>query len=240
MDINKGMDIKKEAAQWNIEIDDNMLSELSTYADMMLEYNEKVNLTAITEEEEIKEKHFLDSISLIKSGKLTSGCSLIDIGAGAGFPSIPVKIARKDIKLTMLDSLNKRVVFLQSVAEKLGFEDARAIHLRAEDAGHDEEFREKYDIATARAVADLAVLSEYALPFVKTGGYFIAMKSADIEEELESAKGAIKKLGGKTESVVSVVLPSGIERKLVIIKKIEKTQRSYPRKAGKPLKNPLK
>jgi len=237
---NKGIDIIKEASKWEIEIDDNMISELSLYKDMMLEYNKSVNLTAITEEEEIKEKHFLDSISLIKSGKLIKGCKLIDIGAGAGFPSVPVKIVRKDIELTMLDSLNKRIVFLNSVSEKLGFEKTEALHLRAEDAGHNPSLREKYDVATARAVADLSVLCEYALPFVKTGGYFVAMKAADIEEELENAKPAIKKLGGKTESVIKITLPSGIERSLVIIEKTAKTDKCYPRKAGKPLKNPLK
>lgn len=239
MNMKTGLDIKKEASLWNIEITDEMLSELSVYSDMMLKYNESVNLTAITEEEEIKEKHFLDSISLIKSGKLNEGSSLIDIGAGAGFPSIPVKIVRKDISLTMLDSLNKRVVFLNSVSEKLGFEKTSAIHYRAEDAGQDKELREKFDIATARAVASLSVLSEYALPFVKVGGYFIAMKASDIEEELENAKTAIKKLGGKTESVEKIILPSGIERNLIIIKKISKTDKCYPRKSGKPLKNPL-
>lgn len=233
------MDLIKEAVKFNIEITPQMNSEFEEYSKMMLHYNEFMNLTAITEIDEIKEKHFLDSVTLITSDKLSQGCSVIDIGAGAGFPSIPVKIVRKDIKLTMLDSLNKRINFLNDVIDKIGLKDARAIHFRAEDAGKDKSLREKFDVATARAVADLAVLAEYALPFVKVGGYFVAMKGTAPDEELENAKKAIKEMGGKTQEVKEILLPSGIKHSLIIIEKIGSTPSKYPRKAGKPTKEPI-
>ena len=233
------MDLIKEAAKFNIEITPQMNSEFEEYSKMMLHYNEFINLTAITELDEIKEKHFLDSVTLVSSDKLLKGCSMIDIGAGAGFPSIPVKIVRKDIKLTMMDSLNKRINFLNDVIDKIGLKDARAIHFRAEDAGKDKSLREKFDVATARAVADLAVLAEYALPFVRVGGYFVAMKGTAPDEELENAKKAIKEMGGKTQEVKEILLPSGIKHSLIIIKKISETPSKYPRKAGKPSKEPI-
>ncbi len=233
------MDLIKEAGKFNIEITENQLENLSKYEKILLEYNEVMNLTAITDHEEILEKHFLDSITLCLSGKLTEGCSLIDIGAGAGFPSMPVKIVREDINLTMLDSLNKRINFLNTVVENLGLKNAKAIHFRAEEGGKNKDLREKFDVATARAVADLAVLAEYAIPFVKVGGYFVAMKGNAPEEEINGAKKAIKEMGGQIEEVKEVVLPSGINHCLVIIKKIEKTPSKYPRKAGKPSKEPI-
>lgn len=209
------------------------------YMDMMLRYNQKINLTAITEESEIIEKHFIDSLTVLESGKIQSGCRLIDIGAGAGFPSIPIKIMNENISVTMLDALQKRVDFLREVIKELGLKDIEALHMRAEEGGQDKNLREKFDISVARAVADLAVLSEYALPFVKKGGYFIAMKGNDIEKELENAKEAIKILGGKTEKVIEILLPSGIKHSLIIIKKIDETPAKYPRKAGKPSRDPL-
>ena len=233
------MDLIKEAGKFNIEITEKQLENLEKYEKILLEYNEVMNLTAITDHEEILEKHFLDSITLCLSEKLTKGCSIIDIGAGAGFPSMPVKIVREDINLTMLDSLNKRINFLNTVVEKLGLKNAQALHFRAEEGGKNKDLREKFDIATARAVADLAVLAEYAIPFVKVGGYFVAMKGNAPEEEINGAKKAIKEMGGKIEAVKEVVLPSGINHCLVIIKKIEKTPAKYPRKAGKPSKEPI-
>jgi len=233
------MDLIKEAAKFNIVITPQMNNEFEEYSKMMLHYNEFMNLTAITELDEIKEKHFLDSVTLVTSDKLSPECSMIDIGAGAGFPSIPVKIVRKDIKLTMLDSLNKRINFLNDVIDKIGLKDARAIHFRAEDAGKDKSLRENFDVATARAVADLAVLAEYALPFVKVGGYFVAMKGTAPDEELENAKRAIKEMGGKTQEVKEILLPSGIKHSLIIIEKIASTPSKYPRKAGKPSKEPI-
>jgi len=233
------MDLIKEAAKFNIVITPQMNNEFEEYSKMMLHYNEFMNLTAITELDEIKEKHFLDSVTLVTSDKLSPECSMIDIGAGAGFPSIPVKIVRKDIKLTMLDSLNKRINFLNDVIDKIGLKDARAIHFRAEDAGKDKSLRENFDVATARAVAVLAVLAEYALPFVKVGGYFVAMKGTAPDEELENAKRAIKEMGGKTQEVKEILLPSGIKHSLIIIEKIASTPSKYPRKAGKPSKEPI-
>ena len=233
------MDLIKEAAKLNIEISEKQNENLEKYAEMMLRYNEFMNLTAITEPDEIREKHFLDSITLLLSGKISEGCSLIDIGAGAGFPSIPVKIVRDDINLTMLDSLNKRINFLNDVIKELDIKNARAIHSRAEDAGKNKELRESFDIATARAVADLAVLAEYALPFVKVGGYFVAMKGTAPREEIENAKKAIREMGGEIEEVKEALLPSGIRHSLIIIRKVIPTPSKYPRKAGKPSKEPI-
>lgn len=234
------MDLIKEASKLNIEITQDMSNKLEEYSKMMLSYNEFMNLTAITDPEEIKEKHFLDSITLCLSGKLSENCTLIDIGAGAGFPSIPVKIVRNDINLTMLDALNKRINFLNDVLTSLFIKDARAIHMRAEDAAKKQELRESFDVATARAVADLAVLAEYALPFVKVGGYFVAMKGTAPREEIENAKKAIREMGGEIEETMSVELPSGINHSLVIIRKVVNTPAKYPRKAGKPEKAPIK
>ena len=234
------MNLYEEAQKLNIDIDEKKAAEFEKYKEMMLEYNKVVNLTAITEDDEIKEKHFLDCAALTLCPELFEGCSLIDIGAGGGFPSIPVKLVRKDIKLTMLDSLNKRISFLRSVTEALKLDNAQAIHMRAEDGGQDKSLREQFDIATARAVADLSVLAELALPFVRVGGYFIALKGSDFSQELENAKPAIKTLGGKTQEVREIVLPSGIKHSLVVIKKLEKTPNKYPRKAGKPSKDPIR
>ena len=233
------MDLIKESAKFGIEVSEKANENLEKYSEMMLRYNEVMNLTAITEPDEIREKHFLDSITLLLSEKITQGCSLIDIGAGAGFPSIPVKITREDVNLTMLDSLNKRINFLNDVIKELGLKNAKAIHMRAEEGGKNKGLREKFDIATARAVADLAVLSEYALPFVKVGGYFVAMKGNAPKEELEGAKKAIREMGGEVESVKEVILPSGINHSLIIIRKVVNTPVKYPRKAGTPSKTPI-
>lgn len=233
------MNLIEEAKKLNIEISEKANENLEKYAKIMLKYNEVMNLTAITDPDEIREKHFLDSVTLVLSGKLEKGCSLIDIGAGAGFPSVPVKVVRDDIKLTMLDSLNKRVNFLNEVITELKMENAVAIHSRAEDAGKDKKLRERFDVATARAVADLAVLAEYALPFVKVGGYFVAMKGNSPEEEINNAKKAIREMGGEIEKVEEVLLPSGIKHSLVIIRKVIPTPSKYPRKAGKPSKEPI-
>lgn len=233
------MDLIKEAAKLNLEVSEKANENLEKYSKMMLHYNEFMNLTAITEPDEIKEKHFLDSITLLLSGKITENCSLIDIGAGAGFPSVPVKIVREDINLTMLDSLNKRINFLNDVIKEIGIKNTVALHSRAEDAGKDKDLREKFDVATARAVADMAVLSEYALPFVKIGGYFVAMKGTAPKEEIEGAKKAIREMGGEIEEVKEVVLPSGIKHSLVIVRKVIATPAKYPRKAGTPVKKPI-
>ena len=232
--------LKSGAEKLGIHLDDLKLRQFQEYMDLLLEWNEKMNLTAITEKDEIISKHFLDSITLLCSEKVNGGMSLVDIGAGAGFPSMPVKIARPDLKITMLDSLNKRIDFLNEVVSSLGLNEIQAIHSRAED-GARTVLRESFDIATARAVADLAVLAEYALPFVKVGGYFIAMKGTAPEEEINSAKPAIKAMGGRIEEVKEVFIEDGqLNHTLVIIKKLEKTPSKYPRKAGKPAKDPIK
>lgn len=232
--------LKKEALKFNINLTNLMLERFQTYTDMLLEYNSFMNLTAITDPYEIKIKHYLDSLTLLSENKLKQGCSVIDIGAGAGFPSLPNAIVRDDVKFTMLDSLGKRVNFLNAVAEKLELKNANAVHMRAEDGGRDKNMRENYDIAVARAVADLSVLAEYALPFVKTGGYFLAMKGTAPAEEVERAKKAIKILGGQIEKVSEVnIEPLGLNHTIVVIKKISKTPALYPRKAGTPSKNPL-
>lgn len=232
--------LKIEAKKFNISISDKQVNQFIKYMDMLLSYNEGFNLTAITDKNEIILKHFVDSITLIQSQKLEEGVSMIDIGAGAGFPSLPVKIVRPDIRVTMLDSLNKRINFLENVIESLDLKDIYAIHLRAEDGGRTE-MRENFDIATARAVANLSVLAEYALPFVKVGGYFLAMKGSAPEEEINAAKPAIRELGGKIEGVMEIAIDNGeINHSIVMIKKIEKTPSKYPRKAGKPVKDPIK
>lgn len=232
--------LKTGAERLGITLDDIKLRQFEGYMTILLDWNERINLTAITEKDEIISKHFLDSVTLLCSEKLKDPVTLIDIGAGAGFPSIPVKIARPDLKVTMLDSLNKRIDFLNEVISRLELKDIRAIHSRAED-GARTQLRESFDIATARAVADLAVLAEYALPFVKVDGYFIAMKGTAPEEEINSAKPAIKAMGGKIEAVKEIFIEEGqLEHTLVIIKKTEKTPSKYPRKAGKPSKDPIK
>lgn len=232
--------LRTEALKFNISLTDEMLKSFRIYTDMLLEYNSFMNLTAITDPYEIKIKHYLDSITLLSTEKLKDSQKVIDIGAGAGFPSLPNAIVREDIDFTMLDSLGKRVNFLNALAEKLGLKNAKAVHLRAEDGGRDANYREKYDVAVARAVADLAVLSEYALPFVKEGGYFLAMKGTAPEEEINNAKRAIKLLGGQIEKVSEVKIePLNLNHTIVIVKKIEKTNKLYPRKAGMPSKKPL-
>ena len=233
------MNLIEEAKKLGIEVSEKANEMFEKYEKMLLHYNEFMNLTAITESDEVKEKHFLDSATLLLCEKIEKGSYLIDIGAGAGFPSLPVKIVREDLNVTMLDSLNKRINFLNDVINELSLKNINAIHSRAEDAGKDKKLREKFDIATARAVADLAVLAEYALPFVKVGGYCIAMKGNAPEEEINGAKKAIREMGGEIESVKEVMLPSGINHCLVIIRKVVNTPAKYPRKAGKPSKEPI-
>lgn len=232
--------LRQEALKFNIELKDDMLEKFQIYTDMLLEYNSFMNLTAITDPYEVKIKHYLDSLTLLTTEKLKEGDNVIDIGAGAGFPSLPNAIAREDVNFTMLDSLGKRVNFLNEVCKKINLSNAKGVHLRAEDGGRDKNYREKFDVAVARAVADLAVLSEYALPFVKVGGYFLAMKGTAPEEEINNAKRAIKALGGKIEEVKEIKIePLNLNHTIVVIKKIDKTSPSFPRKAGTPSKKPL-
>lgn len=220
----------------SLNLSSEMYEKFDDYANLLVEWNEKVNLTAITDEEGISIKHFLDSLLLLKYVEIPKNASIIDVGTGAGFPGIPLKIYRDDIKLTLLDSLNKRVNFLNAVAEKVGF-DVNCIHSRAEDGGNNPNLREKFDFATARAVANMAVLSEYCLPYVKVGGDFIALKGPS--EDMDSAKNAIKLLGGEIMSIENYNIPNGDARMLVLVKKISQTPTKYPRNSGQIAKKSL-
>ena len=222
----------------NVNLLNDEIKMFFIYKDLLKEWNEKVNLTSIVEDNEIILKHFIDSLTIEKY--IPSKAKIVDVGTGAGFPGIPIKIVRKDVEVTLLDSLKKRLLFLNEVRKRLELENINLVHGRAEDIANDLKYREKFDIATARAVANLATLSEYCLPFVKVNGYFVCMKGNNIEE-LKEAEFAIGKLGGKIEKIEKIMLPdSDIERNIVVIKKIKQTPKGYPRKAGTPSKNPLK
>lgn len=222
----------------DVSINESQLNAFGRYADLLVEWNEKINLTAITDPEGIEEKHFLDSCLPLNLFDIPSNAAVIDVGTGAGFPGLPFKIMRPDISLTLLDSLQKRIGFLNAVLDAVSLS-AEAVHGRAEDMGKLSNMREQYDIATARAVARLSVLSEYCLPFVKVGGYFIALKGGDCRDEIDASLNAIGTLGGKLEKAVEYQLPSGDRRTLVVIKKIKPTLAAYPRPKGKMNKKPL-
>lgn len=224
----------------NIQLDDRQMKQFNTYYELLIEWNKVMNLTGITEKEEVNEKHFIDSLSVVKAIDINSVHSVIDIGTGAGFPGIPLKIAFPHLKIVLLDSLNKRIKFLNTVIDTLGLQNIYTIHGRAEDYAKQSEYREQFDVCVSRAVANLSTLSEYCIPYVKTGGMFIPYKSGEIDEELLNAKKAIHILGGKLEDVVKFQLPnSEINRSFVIISKKTNTSKKYPRKAGLPAKEPL-
>ena len=215
------------------------VEQLEKYADLLLSWNEKMNLTAITQPKEIAVKHFADCAACLLHAPLSG--SLIDVGTGAGFPGMVLKILQPSLHVTLLDSLNKRLLFLQEVIKTLELSDISVVHARAEDGGHNKTLREHFDIATARAVANLQTLSEYCLPFVKIGGLFLAMKGPDVTNEIQVSEKAIDKLGGKVQTVGTTMLPdSDIVHSYVLIKKVRQTPTAYPRKAGKPAKEPLK
>ena len=210
-----------------------MNEKFKKYMDLLLDWNQKINLTAITDPEEIEVKHFEDSLSCLKSGYIKDGLKVVDVGTGAGFPGIPVKIECPGVMLTLMDSLNKRINFLKEVASEVGF-DADCVHIRAEDAGQNSLYREQFDIAVSRAVANMSLLCEYCLPLVKKGGYMLAMKGKDVEEELEAAKPLIKLLGGKVKEVQLHTLSRfDITHSIVVIEKISATPKSYPRRGKK-------
>ena len=221
-----------------IELSEEQIEKFFEYMKMLLEWNEKFNLTAITEQDDIILKHFIDSMTVLDF--IQKENKIIDVGTGAGFPGIPIALMREDVHVTLLDSLNKRINFLNEISNQINIKNVNAIHGRAEDMGQNKETREKYDIAISRAVANLTTLVEYLLPFVKVGGRCICMKGPDIEEELKNAEFAIKELGGEIEKVKKLMLPnSNIARNIVVIKKIKETSNIYPRKAGLPAKQPL-
>lgn len=230
--------LKELSDKIEVNLTEEQISKFITYKELLKEWNQKINLTAITEDSEIVLKHFIDSLTVLKY--IPQNANIIDVGTGAGFPGIPTKIVREDVSVTLLDSLNKRINFLNDVIEKTNLENIKTVHGRAEDFGQNKECREKYDVAVARAVANLSTLTELCLPFVKVGGSFIAMKG-NSTEEFEEAKKAIEILGGKIEKIDKFNLPgTDIERNIVVIKKIDKTPNQYPRKAGTPASKPIK
>lgn len=232
--------LKKDALSFGITLSDQQLSQFYTYYELLIEWNEKMNLTAITDFEEVIKKHFLDSLSIGRILKQDSFVSILDIGTGAGFPGIPIKIAFPDTQITLMDSLNKRVNFLNEVICTLGLEKIDAIHGRAEDFAKKGMLREKFDICVSRAVANLSSLSEFCLPYVKTGGSFISYKSEKAMEEIENSKNAVSILGGGKVFSDTFLLPeTDFTRTLIKIEKIKETPAKYPRKAGTPVKQPL-
>ena len=233
--------LDKGLKELGIDTDSEKLGKLITFKNILLDWNEKINLTSITDEKEIFIKHFIDSATCLCPGLIKSGSKIIDIGTGAGFPGVVIKILKEDVSMTLLDSLNKRVVYLREAADKLGLKQVDIIHGRAEEYGVKKEHREKYDIALSRAVAPINVLVEYCIPFVKKGGYFICQKGPSYKDELEEGNKAIEILGGKLEKVEGYLLPySYIKHYILLIKKIENTPTKYPRKPGKPSSNPIK
>ena len=231
-------DFEKRALEINVELNEKKIKQFNLYKELLKQWNEKMNLTAITEDNEIMIKHFIDSLTIIQY--VEDNSKIIDVGTGAGFPGIPLKIANESINLTLMDSLNKRLIFLDEVKKTLELNNVEMLHGRAEDIGKMEKYREKYDVVTARAVANMAVLLEYCLPLVKVGGRFICMKGNNLEDELEYEK-ALKTFGGEIEKVEKICLPgTEIERNIIVIKKVMKTPKQYPRKAGVPTKKPIK
>lgn len=233
--------MKQYAEKFKINIDDEKLDKFKKYTALIKEWNEKINLTAITDEDDIIKKHFIDSISVLESNVIKSGMKIIDIGTGAGFPGIPLKIILPDCDILLVDSLNKRVNFLNEVIRMLELDGIEAIHGRAEEVAKKPEYREQFNIVVSRAVANMTVLSEYCVPFAKIGGYFIAMKGPSSENEIEESKGAIRILGGKIKNVVETrMLKSDMNHRLVIVEKVKSTMIKYPRNSGQIEKKPLR
>lgn len=236
-----GKIFEEKLEQLDIELSEQQFLQFDKYYELLVEWNKVMNLTGITEYEEVNEKHFVDSLSIVKAIDIGKIETVIDIGTGAGFPGIPLKIAFPHLKVTLLDSLNKRIKFLDTVIEELDLKDIRTIHGRAEDYARQEQYREQYDLVVSRAVANLSTLAEYCLPYTKISGLFVPYKSGDIEEEVKNAVTALKILGGKQRKIVKFQLPgSDIGRSLIIIEKVKSTGKKFPRKAGLPAKEPLK
>ena len=231
--------LKGSADIIGVTLDDNMLNQFYNYKNLVIEWNEKINLTAITDDLEFTVKHFIDSLTINKY--IEPGKTIIDIGTGAGFPGIPIKILNKDNQVVLFDSLNKRLKVLEDIMEKIDLTNIETLHGRAEETFKNKNYREKYDIATSRAVAALNVLAELMLPAVKVGGICICMKGNNVDPEIEEAKKAIKELGGEIVKVEKITLPElNLERNIIIIKKVKQTHNKYPRKPGTPQKQPIK
>ena len=232
--------LKEKTLTLGIELNDEQITQFNKYYEILVEWNKVMNLTGITEYDEVVEKHFVDSLSIVKALDVYKCETVIDIGTGAGFPGIPLKIAFPHLKITLLDSLNKRIKFLNTVIEELGLEDIETIHGRAEDFAKQIDYREQYNLCVSRAVANISTLSEYCLPYVKVNGMFVPYKSGEIDEELKNAEKAVSILGGKLVDTIKFQLPgTDIGRSFVKIKKIKNTAKKYPRKAGLPSKEPL-
>lgn len=232
--------LKKAAEEYDISLSETQLQQFDRYQELLVEWNQKMNLTALTEPKDVAIKHMIDSVSVYDEKWFSEGMSVIDVGTGAGFPGLPLKILCPSLKVTLLDSLNKRVKFLETVVSELGLSDIVCVHARAEEAARQKQYREKFDAVVSRAVARLPILAEYDLPFVRVGGFFAAMKGAKYEEEAEEAKKAVKLLGGGEPVLREIKLP-GLEDKrgIIYIRKEKRTPSVYPRKAGTPEKNPI-
>ena len=232
--------LEEGCRELGITLDEIQKKQFTDFYEYLVERNKVMNLTGITEFQEVLVKHFLDSLACVKAVDMSRIKRIMDIGTGAGFPGVPLKIAFPHLEACLLDSLKKRVNFLEETFQMLKLENITAIHGRAEEYAKNKQYRETYDLCVSRAVSNLATLSEYCLPYVKTGGYFISYKSGTVQEEVEQAQKAVKILGGKIQDVVYFQLPdSEIQRSLVVIEKIKATPGRYPRKAGTPLKEPL-
>ena len=232
--------LKEKLQQLNIQADAKMLDQFDQFYHLLVEWNKVMNLTGITDYEDVVEKHFVDSLSLVHAMDMQKISTVIDVGTGAGFPGIPLKIAFPHLQVVLLDSLNKRINFLNEVIARLGLKKIQAIHGRAEEYARKTEYRETFDLCVSRAVANLSVLSEYCVPYIRVGGIFISYKSGEIEDEVKNARKAIDILGGTIRDVVKFDLPgTEIHRSFVIIEKNRPTQKKYPRKAGTPAKEPL-
>ena len=227
----------KSLEKLNIHLNEKQVYQFMKYYEMLIETNKVMNLTAITDFDEVIDKHFVDSLALIQAIDLNKELKVIDVGTGAGFPGIPLKIAFPELDILLLDSLNKRIHFLDQVISELGLENIQTIHGRAEDFGKNPLYREKFDLCVSRAVANLSTLSEYCVPFVKVDGYFISYKSGKVQEELDASRHAVDILGGKVEKCLNYALAdTDMERSLVVIHKLKPTKKAYPRKVGKPSK----
>ncbi|WP_050606329.1 16S rRNA (guanine(527)-N(7))-methyltransferase RsmG [Clostridium niameyense] len=233
--------LKSSCNDVDIEFNEKQYNSFILYKNLIQEWNNKINLTAIIEDEEIIKKHFIDCIKIFKASPIKDAKNIIDIGTGAGFPGIPIKILREDLEVTLLDSLQKRVNFLNEVVTNLKLDNIECLHGRAEEFGRDNILRQGYDVAVSRAVANLTVLSEFCIPFVKKGGYFVAMKGPSVDDEIIEAKKAIGILGAKIEDIIKINIEgTDLNHNLVILKKVKDTPNTYPRKSGTARKNPIK